>query len=295
MFTQTCIQHGLPPVENQFLHQPSILSTSFLFYTHLHHSLFQKAGNMFTGNVIHYFAAALALAGATVQASPTSLESTKTQHVKHASFREDFNASNRDIWSCEYTCPVIETGRARFRLQSGVAPDNYGSWSKARYKPTRFTKGRFTVSFSLTARPTQPVWWGVALWDNGPTADMKQFNEINFGYTTSQSFKNTELLFESARRGKYQSLRIDTGMDLYDGQYRTATLEYDCQHVAFHLNGKLLKTITDQSVIPTDPMNLILGSRLVTGGKALTTGFTESIDWVEISSGSVQGKGRIGG
>jgi hypothetical protein len=86
--------------------------------------------------------------------------------------------------------------------------DNEGSWSKARYTPTRFTSGRFTVSFSLTARPgDHPVRWGVALWDDGPAADGSQFNEVNFGCTTDQSYGNTELRFESARSGAYDSLR----------------------------------------------------------------------------------------
>lgn len=51
----------------------------------------------------------------------------------------------------------------------------------------------------------------------------------------------------------------------------------------FFLDGKLLETITDKSVIPTDPMSLILGPRLVSGSKPLVKNFTETVDWVEIS------------
>ncbi|KAM5343635.1 hypothetical protein ACJ41O_012172 [Fusarium nematophilum] len=239
---------------------------------------------LFQGSsIVRFLAATLAVAGVNAQALPTAEPANTNAHVARATFRDEFTTFSRDTWSCEYTCPVIETGKARFRLQSGIEPDNYGSWSKARYKPQRFTKGKFTVSFSLTERPEQPVWWGVALWDDGPTSDMKNFNEINFGYTTSQSFTNTQLLFESAKRGNAVSLQIDTGVDLYDEQYHTATLEYNSSRVAFYLDGKLLKEVTDKSVIPTDPMDFILGPRLVSGGNPLTKGFTESIDWVEIT------------
>lgn len=209
--------------------------------------------------------------------------STQSSHVARATFRDDFNSFSTSTWSCEYTCPVIEGGKARFRLRSGALPDSAGSWSKARYKAQRFTSGKFTVSFSLTARPReQPVWWGVALWDNGPADD--EFNEINFGYTTNQSFNNTQLYFESAQNGNAKSVKIDVGVDLYSEEYHTATLEYDADHVAFFFDGKKLGEITDRRVIPTDPMDLLLGPRLVTGGKPLTKGFTQSIDWVEISS-----------
>jgi hypothetical protein len=232
--------------------------------------------------------AALLAAGVTnIQALPgTGAAHTHHSHVARADFRDDFDAfDNVNTWRCEYTCPLIETNRARFRLRSGVPPNNVGSWSKARYTPERFTSGRFTVSFSLTERPRDhPVWWGVALWDDGPAEDGSQFNEINFGYTTDQSYTDTELRFESAKRGEYVSLRVNTGVDLYDGEYHEATLEYDATRVAFYFDGRLLEEITDQAVIPTDPMDFILGPRLVTGGSPLTAGFTESIDWVEISS-----------
>lgn len=219
-------------------------------------------------------------------AAANSLEiSTQPTHITCATFKDDFDSFSASTWSCEYTCPVIEGGKARFRLRSGVPPDSEGSWSKARYKAERFTSGNFTVSFSLTARPTeQPVWWGVALWDNGPASDGSEFNEINFGYTTDQSFSNTQLWFESARRGNAKPVKIDTGVDLYDEEYHTATLEYDADHVAFFFDGEKLGEITDQSFIPTNPMDLILGPRLVSDGEPLTEGFTQSIDWVEISS-----------
>ncbi|RYP60189.1 hypothetical protein DL770_010049 [Monosporascus sp. CRB-9-2] len=224
---------------------------------------------MFTSaySIIRCLAAALLVAGVNVQAFPAaeSLDSTHTPHTTRATFWDDFNTFNTDIWGCEYTCPVIETGKARFRLRSGIPPDNDGSWSKARYKPTRFTSGRFTLSFPLTAPPEQPVWWGAALWDDGPVSDGSQFNEICFGYTTDQTFTKTQIWFESSRRGE------------------TEPIMYDSNRVAFYLDGKLFAKVIDKSFIPTDPMDLVLGPRLVTGGEPLTEGFTESIDWVEIS------------
>ena len=194
-------------------------------------------------------------------------------------FSDQFDAWSTSIWSCEYSCPTVSGGTAKFRLLAGIAPDNQGSWSKIRYKPRQFTSGKFTVRFALTARPTQRVWWGVALWDDGVNG---QFNEINFGYTTNQSFTNTQLWFESARLGQTSANKIDTGVDLYDGSYHTGTLEYDSTHVSFYFDGKLMKTVTDPNYIPTDPMSFIIGPRLVTGSAPLTADFTETVDWTEI-------------
>jgi hypothetical protein len=199
-------------------------------------------------------------------------------------FNDGFSAFNKDIWSCEYTCPTVVDGSAlRFLLRAGIAPNNEGSWSKVRYKPRRFTAGKFSVRFRLTARPDRAVWWGIALWDDGPSADGSKFNEINFGYTTNQSFTNSQLFFESAKLGKAVSVKIDTGVNLYDGTYHTARLEYDATHVAFYFDGKLMKTIEDLSVIPTDPMDFIIGPRLVTGSAPLNADFAETVDWTEIS------------
>lgn len=227
-------------------------------------------------------AAALLLAGASAGALPASGSvSAAHGHVSRSTFRDDFTTFDEDVWTCEYTCPVIETEKARFRLKSGVEPDNYGSWSKARYSPQRFTSGSFTVYFSLTERPVdQAVWWGVALYDE--TYGEKQFNEINFGYTTDESLPNTTFRFESAKRGVDTYREIDVGFNVYDESYHTATLEYDSSHVAFYFDGELQAEITDEQYIPTDPMDFILGPRLVTGSEPLTVGFTESIDWVEI-------------
>ncbi|KAM0551347.1 hypothetical protein ACHAPJ_008455 [Fusarium lateritium] len=218
--------------------------------------------------------AALLMAG--VSAQPTDSGHT---HVERAVFRDEFTTFDEKVWSCEYTCPVIEGEKARFRLRSGIAPNNEGSWSKARYTPKRFTSGRFTVSFSLTAKPDEPVWWGVALWDD--TGD-NGFNEINFGYTTDgKNLGKTELLFESAKDGNDISIPVDTGVDLYDETWHEATLEYDADRVAFYFDGKLLKEVTDKQYIPTAPMDFLLGPRLVRG-EPMAKGFTQSIDWVEI-------------
>lgn len=201
---------------------------------------------------------------------------------------------DEDIWSCEITCPTVRNGEAEFRLEAGLPPrgpwdpDNPPSeegvaWSKIGYDPEWFTEGEFTIRFKLTERPTEnAVWWGLALWDPGPAEDMSQFNEINFGYTTDQSFENTELRFESARLGEDVSLRVDTGVDLYDGEWHTGTLKYTSEYVQFYLNGELLETINDQNVIPTDPMQLIVGPRLVSGDP-LEEDFVQTVDYVWIA------------
>jgi hypothetical protein len=195
---------------------------------------------------------------------------------------ENFNTLDSSLWGCEYTCPTVLDGEARFYVLAGITPNKAGSWSKIGYKPRRFTGGRFSVRFRLTARPDRKMWWGIALWDDGPSADGSQFNEINFGYTTDQSFTNSQLRFESAKRGNDVSLKVDTGVDLYDGRWHIGTLEYDASHVSFYFDGKLMHSITDTSVIPTDPMKFIIGPRLVTGSAPLGATFTETADWAEI-------------
>jgi beta-glucanase (GH16 family) len=198
-------------------------------------------------------------------------------------FVDDFDAFDSGIWSCEFSCPIVTGGVARFSLQAGVPPDREGSWSKAVYTPRRFTSGRFTARFALTARPDRAVWWGAALWDTGPQPDESQFNEINFGYTTDESFTNAQLYFESARLGNGVSIKIDTGVDLYDGAFHTATLEFDATHVSLYFDGVLMHTITDPGVIPTGPMDFILGPRLVTNSAPLDAEFIESVDRTEIA------------
>ncbi|MET0400840.1 MAG: Ig-like domain-containing protein, partial [Cystobacter sp.] len=172
---------------------------------------------------------------------------------------------------------------SKFQVKQGIPPEKKGSWSKIRYKPQRFTTRTFKLRFNLSHRPEGAVWWGIALWDNGRVPGMKEFNEINFGYTTDQRLSNTQLLFESAKLGKMQSLPIETGVNLYDGQYHEASFEYDANHVSLFLDGRLLRTILDKTFIPTDPMDYIIGPRLVTGSAPLVKDFTETVDWTEFS------------
>ncbi|MGZ3146342.1 hypothetical protein ACVDFE_30985 [Lentzea chajnantorensis] len=198
-----------------------------------------------------------------------------------AGYVENFDSLDPAIWQCEHSCPTVTDGVARFELKAGAPPRTAGSWSKVRYRPQRFTSGEFTTRFALSHRSRQQVWWGAALWDNGPAADGSQFNEINFGYTTDQSYTNTQLRFESAKRGKAVSLKVDTGVDLYDGKYHIATLRYTSSYVDLLFDGRHLMRITDRSVIPTDPMSFVLGPRLVAGAP-LTGNFTQSVGAAEI-------------
>lgn len=229
-------------------------------------------------------AAMLLVSGAT--AYPSSEVSEQVHQVKRTTFRDDFINFNKDVWACEYTCPTIEGEKARFRVHSGVSANKENSWSKARYKPKRFTSGRFSTSYSLTARPrNQPVWWGVALYDDTYGSEEGQINEINFGYTTKYSYSDSQLLFEVYKRGHVEpySVKVDLGVNLYSEEYHTGELEWDSNHVAFYFDGKKVAELTDKNLVPTDPMDFLIGARLVddTSG-TLTTGFTESHDWVEI-------------
>ena len=198
-------------------------------------------------------------------------------------FSDSFDVFDSSIWSCEYSCPTVSGGVATFALQPNIAPNNMGSWSKIRYKPRRFTSGDFSVTFKLSQRPSQAVWWGIALWDTGPNPDESQFNEINFGITTSESSDNFKMRFESAKLGNGVSIIVDTNVDLYDGTYHVGRLVYDATHVDLYFDGTLLKTITDVNVIPTDPMDFIIGPRLVTGSTVLTSEFDEIADYVRIA------------
>ncbi|CAG9951029.1 unnamed protein product [Clonostachys rosea f. rosea IK726] len=167
----------------------------------------------------------LVAAAAFVSAAPNEA-AERPQYVKRTTFRDDFTTFDSSIWSCEYSCPVIEGEKARFRLYSNTAANQEHSWCKARYKPQRFTSGTFTTYYSLTARPKQPVWWGVALYDE-PMED------------------------------------ITVDFDLYNEEYHEATIEYDASHVALYIDGVKKTELTDSSLIPTDAMDFLLGPRLV--------------------------------
>jgi len=192
-----------------------------------------------------------------------------------------FDALDLGVWRCEYGCPSASGGTATFSLLPGVDPSNAGSWSKIRYTPRRFTSGTFTVRFSLGPRPTQPVWWGVALWDAGPNPDGSQFNEINFGSRTDSSYADTEMDLFAARLGQRFSIKVDTGTNLYDGSQHVGKLVYDATRIDLYFDGALLQTITDTRFIPTDPLDLVIGARLVTT-PVLTSRFDMIVDSCEI-------------
>ncbi|VUC31449.1 unnamed protein product [Clonostachys rosea] len=228
-------------------------------------------------------AAAAFVSGSNAQ--PSAPNKAAEQPQKRASFRDDFTTFDSSIWSCEYSCPVIEGEKARFRLYSNTAANQEHSWCKARYKPARFTSGTFTTLYSLTERPKQPVWWGVALYDDTYGSEEGQINEINFGYTTKYSYNNYTFLFEVYKRGNTEpwSRDITVDFDLYNEEYHEATIEYDASHVALYIDGVKKTELTDSSLIPTDAMDFLLGPRLVDDTLGtLPSGFTQSHDWVTI-------------
>lgn len=197
-------------------------------------------------------------------------------------FFESFDTWNEAAWTCEYTCPTVSNGIASFNLRPGVTPRREGSWSKIVYRIRRFVAGSFTVRFALSERPREAVWWGVALWNTGPNPDQSEASEINFGITTSESAKDTEIRFESMKQGCSVTHTVDTGIDLYDGSFHVARLVYDATHVAFYFDGDLLDEITDADAIAAAPMYFLVGPRLVRS-PALTSPFVESVDYLKVA------------
>jgi hypothetical protein len=196
-------------------------------------------------------------------------------------YTDGFDTLDPNAWQCEYSCPSVSGGAATFSLLPGVGPDGVGSWSKIHFAPRRFTAGSFTVRFALGPRPPEPVWWGVALWDAGPSPDQSLYNEINFGARTDGTYTDSEMDLFAARLGQSVSVKVDTGVNLYDGSFHVGRLVYDATHVDLYFDDKLLRTITDTSVIPTDPVGLVLGTRLETV-PVLVSGFDMIIDSCEI-------------
>jgi hypothetical protein len=194
---------------------------------------------------------------------------------------DTFDTLDADVWRCEYGCPSVAGGALTFSLLPGVDPKSTGSWSKIRYMPRRFTAGAFTVRFSLGARPAEPVWWGMALFNAGSSPDQSQYNEINFGSRTDSSDADTQTDLFYARLGQDASTKVDTGADPYDGAYHVGKLVYDATHVDFYFDGRLVQTMTDTKFIPSEPLELVIGTRLVTT-PVLTSRFDMTVDSCEI-------------
>jgi hypothetical protein len=114
------------------------------------------------------------------------LEATRdaTSTTAPTPFVDEFDTLDTTVWGCEYTCPSVKGAKATFSLERGVTPEIEGSWSKIHYTPRRSTSGTFKVRFALGPRPTEPVWWGIALYDEGPSPDQSEYGEIYFGYRT---------------------------------------------------------------------------------------------------------------
>lgn len=234
-----------------------------------------------SGNYESRWHAVLLLSALSAGCGEVSLDATRPSAAQENRFSEPFDTLDPNNWGCEYSCPTVSESRATFTILPGVAPRNEGSWSKIHYKPQRFTAGSFAVRFALGPRPGEPLWWGVALYDEGPELDESEYSEIYFGYRTDGSLSDTQMLLESARFGNATAIEIDTGVDLYDGTFHTGRLVYDSTHIALYLDGELLQTITDTAFIPTAPMSLVLGTRLVEE-PVLSDRFDEIIDHCDI-------------
>jgi hypothetical protein len=198
-----------------------------------------------------------------------------------AQLAEEFDSLDAERWRCEGACPAVAEGKATFTLSPGSEPGSDGAWSKLRFSPEAFTSGTFRFVFALPAGPDAEVFWGLSLWNAGPSADQSEYSELNIGYTRGSTFEPARLELVSARLGKQRALSIDTGKDLYDGAFHSAELVYSPDEVTFYLDGELLEAITDPDVIPDVPLALTLGARLVRA-PALGAPFTLIVDRCDV-------------
>ena len=240
--------------------------------------------NMLPSGILSFAVLCLTFGSNAQATSPIEILKRNDSNPGDCKFRDDFNKFDTNNWKCEYTCPVIESSKATFRLSAGIEPNKQGSWSKAGYKGKLFSSGVFRWSFSLTGRPPkdQPVWWGVALWNESNDG----FDEINIGMTTDDRRSNTYLRVESTKKSDGVSIPLNVDVDLYDGKYHTAKIDYTSKRIKYYFDGKLIHTVTDKTKIPTNGMELILGPRLVDGAEPLINDFTQKVDWVEITQSS---------
>lgn len=223
---------------------------------------------------------ALLLAALCGACGNVSVDATTLAPATHP-FTDPFDVLDPTAWACEFGCPTVESGVATFTLSAGAEPSTNASWSKLRYLPRQFTAGSFTVRFALDSRPKEPVFWGVALYTDGPRADQSESSGVYFGYRTDGSLSDSQLLLETTQLGRDRAIPIDTGGTLYDGTYHTGKLVYDATHIDLYFDDELVQSITDRTVIPTAPLDFYLGTRLVTT-PVLASNFDVRIDSCKI-------------
>lgn len=198
----------------------------------------------------------------------------KTPPVGTKTFVDDFVTLDTNVWRCEFSCANVKNGFANFILKPGYSPNDPNTWSKLVYK-NQLNNGRYTMRFSVKPN-SRSVWWGLALWKEYPDGT---YDEINFG---AYDRDNNMIDLESTKAGIGRSVSVDTGIDLYDGNFHTVSLDVRPNKVSMIFDGAEIASITDTNVIPTSQMDFLVGSRLV-DNTPLTTESDMIIDYVTIS------------
>ncbi len=209
--------------------------------------------------------------------------------LEQLEFVDDFNGTVLNpIWGCEYQCPSISNGYARFNLKANVEPNQNSTWSKIYYKPKTLSFGIYSMRFRYNRRPPYPaegeLWAGLALWDNNAPDGFP--NEVNFGIDTAcvQRCNDQTLILESYKNGKNTEIICNTGINLFDGNWHIGILTYMETKITLNVDGKDVGSIADTSEIPTVPMTFVPGTRLING--KLSSGFNFDIDRITITDGT---------
>ena len=181
-----------------------------------------------------------------------------------ASITDNFDTLNTSIWGCEYACPTISNGYARFNIEPGTLNTNT-TWNKLSHKNKAFGYGTYAMKFRFNRRPIETeVWAGWALYSETSTG---QINEINFGVETAclSRCSDKSIITESYKNSSNIEIVITRGVSLFDGTWHTAELTYSAAKIVLKLDGDSVASITDSNKIPTVTMALIPGARVVKG------------------------------
>lgn len=177
---------------------------------------------------------------------------------------DNFDSLNTTIWGCEYACPTLSEGFARFNLNPGPLNTDT-TWSKLSSKNKMLSYGTYSMKFRFNRRPIETeTWAGWALYSATPSGLV---NEINFGIETAclSRCSDKSIINESYKNSSHFEIVITTDASLFNGAWHVAELTYMTTSITLKLDGKPVSSIIDSTKIPTVPMALIPGARVVTG------------------------------
>jgi beta-glucanase (GH16 family) len=184
-------------------------------------------------------------------------------HAAPPSFADSFDRLDATRWGCEYACPTVADGMARFTVGPGSL-NSEATWNKLTHKDAAFGYGTYTMRFRFSRRPLETeVWAGWALFSNAGG----KVNEINFGIETACKVRCSDqtLILESYKDGVNQEVIVPLGVSIVDGTWHTVQLDYGPTGIALRFGGKQVAAITDASKIPVVPMKFIPGARVIQG------------------------------